>query len=96
MSDKVFAEGLFYDPPRDGAPDFVIGGLTVSVDRFTDWLAAQPKSDKGYVKIDIKRGRTGKIYAELNTFQPKKQAAPQPQGFELNDSLDDLSDDIPF
>jgi len=93
-TEKVFTEGLFFDEPRDGAPEFVIGGLTVSVDRFTDWLFALPKSDKGYVKIDIKRSRAGKIYMELDTWTPpRSEEAARP---ERHNDADGDDDGIPF
>ena len=86
MSDeKEFIEGLYFNEPREGAPDFVKGSLGIQRDRFVKWLQAQP-DDK--VKIDLKVSRAGKWYAEKNDWKLKEggnretaqrqESAPEP------------------
>jgi hypothetical protein len=65
-----YTDGLFYNEPHQNAPDFVLGSLNISKARFLNWLDNQAPNDKDYVKIDIKRGKDGKPYCELNTWQP--------------------------
>ena len=90
---KVFTDGLFFDR-RDGAPDFVIGQLTFSVERFVRWLEAQPTQGKGYVKVDLKRSSAGKVYAELDTWTPPRyEEAARP---ERHNDADGDDDGIPF
>lgn len=69
--EQNFVDGLYYNEPNEGAPDFVLGGLSFSKDRFLTWLDQQQANDKGYVKVDIKRSKEGKIYCQLNTYKPK-------------------------
>lgn len=78
MSDKVFAEGLFYNPPRDGAPDYVLGSLSVVPDKFAEWIGNQPVDGKGYVRLSIKMGKSGKAYVELDTWKPKATESDEP------------------
>ena len=69
MSDeKVFTDGLIFKLPRDGAPDFVKGSLSVKVDEFKAWLDTHV--DNGWVNIDLKVSQGGKAYAEKNTWKP--------------------------
>jgi len=86
MSDKMI-QGLYVNEPHENAPDFIKCCLSVQVERFAAWLAKQEPSDKGYIKIDIKQSREGKLYAALNDYTPNKQREEQPITSE---------DDIPF
>jgi hypothetical protein len=100
MSDeKTFIAGMIYKAPHPNAPDFVKGSLSIKVSEFSAF--AQQHQKEGWLNIDLKESKGGKLYAELNTFQKthgesakqgmaqvKKAAEPEPQGF------DDM--DIPF
>lgn len=94
MSDK-FVTGLFVNPPHEKAPDFVKMSLSIKPAEFAEWLKAQEPSDKGYIRIQVKEGKSGKWYAELDTWKPKggepsdKPAKPERPAF-VDDSLDDL------
>jgi hypothetical protein len=70
--EKQFAEGIFFNEKRDGAPDFVLGGVSIQRQMFIEWLNNQDVNDKGYLKLDFKMGKSGKAYAELNTWQPNR------------------------
>lgn len=80
MSDKVFVDGFYFNPPREGAPDFVKGSVSIKGDVFVKWLR-ENINDTGYANIDIKVSKGGKYYSELNNWQPKKSTG---------------TDDIPF
>lgn len=72
MSDKIFADGIYFDR-RENAPEFVIGRLSVKVNKAKEFLDAHV-NDRGYVNINILRSsKTGEAYCELDTFQPKKR-----------------------
>lgn len=68
-----YTEGLFFNEPRQGAPDFILGSLSFSKARFLNWLDNQTEDEKGYVKVDIKRGKENKPYCELNTWKPTQR-----------------------
>jgi hypothetical protein len=82
MSDqKVFVDGLLVKLPDDNAPDFVKLKLSIKLDEFGPWVAARKKADPDseWMNIEIKEGRSGKWYAELNTWKPSAdQSAQQP------------------
>lgn len=82
---KVFVDGLLVKLPDDNAPDFVKLKLSIKLDEFGPWVAARKKADPDseWMNIEIKEGRSGKWYAELNTWkpstdQPARQPARQP------------------
>jgi hypothetical protein len=78
MSDKVFAEGIYYNPPRDGAPDFVLGSISVMPGKFAEWVIGQEADERGYVRLSVKRGKSGKAYVELDTWKLKAPAEDDP------------------
>lgn len=73
MENNKYADGLFYNEPRQGAPEFILGSISISKARFLTWLDNQSEDEKGYVKLDIKRSQKGTSYFELNTWKPTKQ-----------------------
>lgn len=68
----MLAQGLYYNQPRQGAPEFVIGNLSIQRDQFQSWLAQQETDEKGYLKLDILTSREGKPYIKLNDWKPQK------------------------
>jgi hypothetical protein len=77
--EKIFADGFMFKPKRDDAPEWVLGRLSIKVEDAVAFLKANAKG--GWVNIDIKKGKSGKEYCELDTWQPNKaantEAAPQ-------------------
>ena len=80
MADKVLAMGLFAKPPRDGAPKFVKGSISVKVEDFTKFLD-EHKNEAGWVNIDIleKKDDATKWNGFLNDFKPQSGGQPQSQ-----------------
>lgn len=78
---KIFADGFYFER-RENAPDFVIGRLSVKVNKAKDFLDAHV-NDRGYVNLNILRSKDGGAYMELDTWQPKKKEdgtwTPRPQ-----------------
>lgn len=70
---KNFAQGLRYSLPHQNAPDFVKGQLSIKVDEFINWIE-QNKNDRGWINIDIKESRGGKLYCELNNYGQDKKS----------------------
>lgn len=74
MNDKtetVFADGFFFDRPREGAPDFVKGRMSIKVEEAIPFLQKNV-GEKGYVNLDLLLSKKGSLYLKLNTFTPKK------------------------
>ena len=86
--EKVFADGFSFKR-RAGAPDFVVGNISVKVDDAVAFLQKNVKG--GWVNLDILTAKSGKQYIELNQWEPngdtqtKKQVNPVAQ-----------DDDLPF
>jgi hypothetical protein len=95
MSDtEKFIPGLYFNLPREGAPDFVLGGIKIDLPRFVDWAKAEIAKGETEARADLKRSKDGKGYAERNTWKPSggtgpTKRAPDPRKAEAED-------DIPF
>lgn len=75
MADKKFIDGMRYAPPRDKAPKWILGSIAVEVTKFIEFAQANA-NNRGWLNIDIKEGRNGKTYLELNEYDPSKKAEP--------------------
>ncbi len=76
--ERTFADGFIFKR-RENAPEWVIGNISVKVDDAITFLKNNEK--KGWVNLNVKRGRSGNPYIELDTYEPTntKKAAPVPQ-----------------
>jgi len=93
MSDKqkIYAKGMYYDLPREGAPNFVLGRISFKV---TDAIAflQENVNEKGYVNCDIKKGKD-KPYVELNTWKKEENKSES----SVENSIQEIDgDQIPF
>ena len=69
MSDKVFVNGMIVKKPPENAPEFLKCRLSLKIYELQPFLEEHASGD-GWVNIDIKESKGGKLYAELNTFKP--------------------------
>jgi len=92
MSEIIFCDGFNFDR-RENAPDFVVGRLSAKVEKAKEFLDAH-KNERGYVNMNIKRGKSGAYYLDLDTWVPKKQEdgtwTPKVDESQVVDNLDDL------
>ena len=93
MSDtEKFIPGLYFNLPRDGVPEYVLGALKIEPERIIEWA----KRQSGPVYVDLKRSQEGKGYAQINDWKPKgggtgpTKRAPDPR------KAEEVEDDIPF
>jgi|DEB0MinimDraft_10_1074344.scaffolds.fasta_scaffold91116_2 hypothetical protein len=68
--EKIFAEG-FIARKNEGAPEWVIANLGININEAIPFLQKHA-DERGWVNIDVLEGRSGKPYAALNTYKPKK------------------------
>lgn len=96
MSDIIFADGFTFDR-REGAPDFVVGRLSIKVNAGKIFLDTY-KNDRGFVNLNIKQSKKGGYYIELDTWKPnQKDGKWQPKPEEVEYPEEDINDDdIPF
>ena len=100
-----FVDGMMFSKPHDNAPDFVKGQISIRVDEMIASLQKYRKAD-GWVNIDMKKSRGGKLYFEYNTWSPPADAsnpvtasepAPQAPAGTPEYPADDIDPaDIPF
>lgn len=103
MADTKFIDGLSVWEPSKNAPDFIICNLTVNVEKLTTFLQ-ENKNEQGGVRISVKKGKSGKYYAQLDTYQKSSLTTQQRPAF--NNSVDTVAggvdvdtinpEDIPF
>lgn len=87
MAEKIFAGGMRFERPAPNAPEWIKGKLSFKVDEAIDFLKKH-KSEKGWVNVDLKASKEGKLYLELNTFSKTK--------VENNGEVANPPDDFPF
>jgi len=83
-----FPDGLIYKLPREGAPDFVKGSLSLKRADLVKWLSG--KSDE-WINLDLKVGKSGKAYAAINTWKPDNASAVPTVQVDTS-----AKDDLPF
>jgi hypothetical protein len=74
--DKIFADGMLFKR-RDNAPEWVVGSISIKVDDFVKFC--KDNEDKGWVNLEVKVGKSGKPYVELDTWKPEKKDEATPQ-----------------
>ncbi len=80
QQEKIFADGFSFKR-RDGAPEFVVGRMSLKVDEAIVFLKQHVKG--GWLNLDIKQAKGGNYYCELDTWEAKptnsvtSQPAPQ-------------------
>lgn len=69
--EKIFADGFSFKR-SENAPDFVVGRLSLKVDEAIAFIKKHDK--KGWVNLNVKTARSGNMYVELDTYEPKQDA----------------------
>jgi hypothetical protein len=74
MNEKKLLKGIYFDRPREGAPDFVKGRMSIKVEDAVAFLQ-ENKNEAGYVNADLLVSKDGqKLYFTLNDWKPEKKA----------------------
>lgn len=67
--EKKFVDGLIFKRPKEGAPEFVKGKLSIKVNEFIEYLKAN--QNEGWVNLDLLKSKDGtKLYFVLNDWKP--------------------------
>ena len=99
--DNKFVDGFFVKAPRAGAPDFVKGSVSLKREEFMRWVSSQ---EGELINLDVKEGKSGKWYAQVNDWKPNGGGMPQmptftppsAQPLPAYGAADDGLEDIPF
>lgn len=86
MEETSFVDGLIVKKPREGAPEFVIGSLSMKREELIGWLG---KQEGEWVNADMLVSKKGSWYAKVNTWKP------EPQNQEVDERADE-PEDMPF
>jgi len=70
-TETVFADGFRFERPREGAPSFVKGRMSINVERGIAFLQTH-KNERGFVDLDLLLSTKGEPYLKLNTWKPNK------------------------
>ena len=88
---KIFIDGIMAEEPRQNAPEFVKGRISINLDKFYD--SAQPHvSPKGWVNLDILESKKGGWYLQLNEWKPlvKPEGIPSTTKVEEDINVEDV------
>jgi len=79
MSDNIYPKGMYVKEPRQGAPEFVKGSISIKVADLHEWLNTNQglANDAGYINFDILSGKDG-WYTKVNTYKPKSEMSSTP------------------
>lgn len=65
-----FTQGFIFKKPRENAPEFVKGNISIKVDEFVKFLQENVKED-GWINIDLLKSKDkGTLYTTLNDWKP--------------------------
>ena len=93
---KEFIDGLFIKNPRENAPEFVKGSLSILIDKFIPYLKSKANA-KGFVNIDLLVSQDGNLYAKLNDWKTSvDQIKPESIEHEMKEDEEININDLPF
>jgi len=78
MSEKQFVNGMIVKR-NDTAPEYVLANLSIKRGELIGFLDQQPGD---WVNVVLKRAKSGKCYAELDTWKPADKMADVARGSE--------------
>lgn len=76
MTDKIFVNGMVVKR-NDNAPEYVLANLSIKRTDLIDFLRQQ---DSDWLNVALKRAKSGKCYAELDTWKPSEKLADVARG----------------
>ena len=91
---KEFIDGFFAKEPKR---DFIKCSISIKKDDFTNWYKKQLQNkEDDWINIDVKEGKSGKWYAQINTWKKPKMTEINQSDNDLKSLGDSIPDDIPF
>ena len=86
-NEPIFLDGVFFDKPREGAPDFVKGKMAIQPEKLIAFLKnnIEHLSPKGWINFDLKQSKSGSLYFQVNTWKP----LVKPESLERNPNISD-------
>lgn len=90
----IFPEGIYFKLPKENAPDFVKGQVSIKKADFITWIMKQTGE---WINLDAKISKSDKGYFQVNTWKPDapSEGTQSPLTKETNEEDID-PDSIPF
>lgn len=97
MEDNKFAQHIYFDRPKEGAPSFVKGRMSMRRDDAIKYLQSLPVSEKGYVQFDLLASKDNtRLYFKFNDFKPKEDPGNIPNTSKPYPEDEINPEDVPF
>ena len=99
MSKPIYPKGIVCFAPKQGAPDFVLADVVISIDQLNDWISENRNllttyQDQPQLKLQLLKGDKGP-YLKVNNYQ--KDSTPVPYSERIIDRTEkNDTDDLPF
>jgi hypothetical protein len=91
MLETKFLDGFIVKNPHGNAPEFVVGKISIKV---ADAIKSLRENEtNGWVNLDIKKSKQGKLYAQINEWKSDGKYIPKDKpvtDFDQSSSDDDL------
>lgn len=91
QNDKKFSEGLYFN---ESDKDFIEMRIGVNKKQLIAWMKKEMGNPNEWINVDVKKAKNGKLYGEINTYNPKDKLGSQDRK-----NIDDIeaifSDDTP-
>lgn len=68
-SGVTFIDGMRIEKPNEKAPEWVKLKISFKVDDFIKFAKAH--QDRGWLNVDLRKSKQGKLYLALNDFKPQ-------------------------
>lgn len=78
--EKTYLKGLFANKPHPNSPDFIKAKITIKREDLLEELKTQTGE---WIKIDIKEGRDGKYYTQIDTWKPNSTVVASTEADEI-------------
>lgn len=92
--DKKLCNGLYFN---ESDKDFIKMRIGINKKQLAVWLKSELGNPDEWINVDVKKARNGKLYGEINTYNPKDKLGSQDKK-----NIDDIetifndSSDTPF
>ena len=70
-SEAVFPDGMIFKKPTEKTPEWIKARFSFKVDEFTKFMDTH--NNNGWINVDLKKSKNGKLYLQLNDWKPKDQ-----------------------
>lgn len=67
MAEKIYAKWIYWNPPHEKAPSFVLGSISIDWEKF-DMEELKKHANGKYTKLDVLEGKE-KPFVTINTYK---------------------------